>query len=541
MTLTTRTIPAVLLWTLVASQSPAHARGDSEASGASEDRARPAAGASDKQRAAWLSSRIDALVAGASNLGEARVGIAVHDLASGRSIYRNRAATALSHVASNVKILTSSALLARLGPGFRYRTGALADERQIDERGRIAGDLYIRGSGDPTLDVEDLDYLANELALAGITGVGGDLLVDDSYFAGLIDPPHFNDFTDGVDRHARYRAPIGALTVAQGTFEVIIAPSRAGRGPARIAIEPPGAYVQVADNSMLTQARGRPKLDLQMEVVDGRLQLKAAGQIRAGAQPMRFRLRVEDPAIYAGEVLKHQLGRRGIVVSGAVKRAPEGVPAEATILASAASPALSVMLRHLGKRSNNAAAEAMLLTLGAEVVAAPENRPATLDDGLEALRRFLIDDVGLPAKDGAFAVANGSGLYGPTRLSPALIIQVLRHAHADPHYGPDFVASLSLSGVDGTLRRRLGDSGGLIRGKTGTLGSVSALSGFAHAPGAPTLVFSFVMSDLPRDGTAKRQARRSARRLQDELAMTLLAYLGADEPKRQVERQVERP
>ena len=484
------------------------------------------ADASEDQRDSWLASRVAALIDERPVLAQSHIAIAVREIGQGRErVVYQRDPERLSHVASNVKILTASAALASLGPDFRYRTSALAGA--VDAQGVITGDLYLRGSGDPRMDVEDLDYLAKELVLAGITGVQGRLLIDDSYFDGLITPPHFDDFSDPVDRHARYRAPIAALTVEQGTFEVVIAPARSGSGPARVAIDPPSDYVRVTDNGMLTQSSGRRRLDASAKVVDGRMSVVVRGQIRAGAQPIRFRLRVEDPAIYAGAVMKELLRRRGVEVRGAVERGR--APADLEILASAASPPLSVMVRHLGKRSNNAVAEALLLTLGAERIAAPEKRPATWDDGLSAMRAFAIGELGFPDADDGFLIANGSGLFGPTRLSPALLVASLGHALGDARYGPDFIASLAIAGIDGTLRRRMTRTRarGLVRGKTGTLGSVSALSGYASIPGSPTLVFSIVASDLPSSGAAKRKARRAARRLQDRIADALIAHLQA--------------
>lgn len=488
------------------------------------------AGASRAKRDAWLKDRVEALVAAMPHMSEARIGVAVHDHDSGRVVLA-REAKGLSHVASNVKILTTSAVLAGLGPGFRYRTSVLAEG--IDAAGQVTGDLYLRGGGDPTLDADNLDYLAKELTLAGITGVQGDIVVDDSYFDGLITPPHFDDFSDPVDRHARYRAPMGALTIERGTFQVVIAPARSGQGPARVLIDPPSDYVRVTADEMLTQASGRPRLDVKAKQVDEHMTLTVRGQIRAGAKPTRFRLRVEDPALYAGAVMKEVLGRRGVRVRGSVQRG--AVPAGATVLSSASSAPLALLVRQLGKRSNNAVAESLLLTLGAETVAVPANRPATWEDGLSALRQHLITDIGLSAAKGAFSVANGSGLYGPTRISPTQLAKVLRKALRDPRYGPDFKASLAIAGVDGTLRRRMkrGRALGLVRGKTGTLGSVSALSGHAAlTAGGPALVFSIIASDLPRDGAVKKRARRNARKLQNQIAEALIAYLQAAAPRR---------
>lgn len=447
---------------------------------------------------------------------------AVKDINAGRVLIQKNA-DHLSHIASNVKILTSSAALAKLGPGFRYRTSMLA--KAIDERGVVTGDLYLRGRGDPALSAADLDRLANELALLGVTSVRGRLIVDDSYFDGQVTPPHFDSFTDRTDEHASFRAPVGALTVERGTFALVLSPNLSGRGPARISIDPPNAYVRVTDNGVLTQSTGRERIDLQMADQKDHVQVTVGGQIRRLDRPRRFVLRVGDPVLYAGAVVHEALRRRGIRVRGRVQRGT--TPPGARILATVKSAPLSMLVRQLGKRSNNAVAEALLVTLGAETIAVKQNRAATWADGVSALRAFLVDDIGLSNEAQAFRVANGSGLYGDTRMSPNQLNHVLEIAYRDPRYGPDFVASLAIAGVDGTLSRRMTTSpaSGLIRAKTGTLGMVSALSGYAGMPGGATLVFSIVVSELPNKRSTKKRSRRAARKMQDRLAETLMLYL----------------
>ena len=85
----------------------------------------------------------------------------------------------------------------------------------------------------------------------------------------------------------------------------------------------------------------------------------------------------------------------------------------------------------------------------------------------------------------------------------------------------DYLGSLALSGADGTTTHRM--VGGLaerfVRAKTGTLLGISCLSGYAGAPNRAPLLFSILMNDLTDAGSAK------ARRVQDQIAETLVAYL----------------
>jgi serine-type D-Ala-D-Ala carboxypeptidase/endopeptidase (penicillin-binding protein 4) len=209
-------------------------------------------------------------------------------------------------------------------------------------------------------------------------------------------------------------------------------------------------------------------------------------------------------------------------------------PAAAVLLAAHDSPPLAVLVRGMGKYSNNFVAEMVLKSVGAESRPRPPPAPgaapappppATWADGQTAVRRWLVDQVGLPA--GSFRYDNGSGLFDATSFSPRQIAAVLRAVYRDFRIGPDFVASLATAGADGTLRSRLvgGAADHRVRAKTGTLDRVVALSGYAAASGTRPLAFSIVINDLAvkRGGTAKADARA----LVDEVAALLAAYAGA--------------
>ena len=85
----------------------------------------------------------------------------------------------------------------------------------------------------------------------------------------------------------------------------------------------------------------------------------------------------------------------------------------------------------------------------------------------------------------ADVILNGSGLFDANRLSAATLTRVLSHAYRDPRLSAEFVAQLSIGGVDGTLRSRLRNhrKRRVVRAKTGTLARVVALSGFVLRDG----------------------------------------------------------
>src|SRR5690606_1049029 len=146
-------------------------------------------------RATWLVRAVEAqLGSRATALGSARVGIAVRDLATGKLVYA-RDADGAYNLASNTKIITAAAALAALGPAFTWRTGIYVASFD-PTTGKVPGNVFVRGGGNPGLDTGDLDRLAADMARAGIRQVRGRLIIDSSYFDGDDSPPHFDEQPD---------------------------------------------------------------------------------------------------------------------------------------------------------------------------------------------------------------------------------------------------------------------------------------------------------------------------------------------------------
>ena len=134
-----------------------------------------APGGTPADRARWLKEQIDGAIADPLLAG-ARVGVAVAEVDSGKLLYA-RNEVGLFNPASNVKLFTTAAALAMLGPEYRWKTVVYADGPLAS--GELKGRLVLKGHGDPTLVVEDLWKLVSDLWAAGVRKVAGDLAVDD--------------------------------------------------------------------------------------------------------------------------------------------------------------------------------------------------------------------------------------------------------------------------------------------------------------------------------------------------------------------------
>jgi len=473
-----------------------------------------------KARTVWLSEHLTAAITAKTTgpkpaLGKARIGVAAFDLATGAELFAHDPDKGLN-LASNTKLLTSVAALATLGGGFRWRTTVYADDID-DKTGKVAGDIYLRGRGDPVLSANDLKQLAADVAARGIRTVEGQLVVDTSYFDNVTEPPHYGE---QPKERAAFRAPIAALGVARSsvTITVIGEPG----GPGKVTLDPDaGDYIRVTKAEVKTITEGRTRIRIDAKPKADHLAIEVTGQIKVANGSYDTRKRVDDPAKFAARVFEQALEDQGVHVA---KRAiaTAQIPLTAKLVAAHDSAALSTVIRAMNKESDNYIAESILKTLGAETRApgAQGPAPATWADGVSAVTNAL-GKLGLPP--GSYRADNGSGLFDASTVSPHQLVTLLRAARKDYRIGPDLVASLPTGGVDGTLAKRWRDHAarGRVRAKTGTLNAVVSLAGYVGVDEAHPIAFAIVCNDVPQG------QRGAARAMADEMVDALVAYLEA--------------
>lgn len=443
-------------------------------------------------------------------LDRAFVGVHVRAVADGRTLFEHNGQK-LFNPASNMKLLTTAAALWYLGPSYRFRTEARRDPKLAD--GIVDGNLYLKGYGDPTLTSEEVFGLVNEIALHGITQVKGDLIVDDSFFDAVAEGPGWEQ--ERSDQ--AYAAPIGALSVDFGTFNVRVLPGPRAGDPASVVVWPPVASIEVtpAVYTIGDGARARVWVGTSRKEPD-RVRVTVRGTISADdTEGVSVRRRVNNPSVYAGELIQAMLQLRGVEVKGKVKvgRMPRSGVVHVT---THFSRPLAEITSILNKYSNNFMAEQILKTLGAELFEAP----GTWEKGGKAMERLLVES-GVPA--GSFVLGNGSGLNDVNRVTPAQLTRVLAAMHARFEVQPEFVASLAVAGSSGTIVGRFEDSpaSSRLRAKTGSLNGVSALSGYVATQNERVLAFSIMMNDYP--GRA-----RTMWRIQDRIGVALARFRGAE-------------
>ncbi len=164
------------------------------------------------------------------------------------------------------------------------------------------------------------------------------------------------------------------------------------------------------------------------------------------------------------------------------------IPEDANRVLTWRSPPLGEVIRSINKNSNNVMTRQLLLTLGAEIL----EPPGTAAKGIDVVHEFLTER---GVADGSLVIDNGAGLSRDARVSARLLVNLLRAAAATA-YAPEFMASMSLAGLDGTTRGRFDtDSGiGIMHVKTGRLDHVSALAGYAHGDDGNTYLLAIMVN-----------------------------------------------
>jgi D-alanyl-D-alanine carboxypeptidase/D-alanyl-D-alanine-endopeptidase (penicillin-binding protein 4) len=454
----------------------------------------PLSGAgADKGVDADLKQKVSQILQNRSLRG-AEIGVVVRSLKTNKNLYEKNANLALNP-ASNVKLITTLSALYLLKPEFRFKTDYLMD----------AHNLVVKGYGDPSVTTERLRNVAHQLKRRGLYEIAGDILLDDSYFDGVL-------YAKGQDKEINnsklWAAPVSALSLNRNGFEIFVRPTQIGQ-PAFVAVEPDSSYFEL-NGQVKTSARGfSPRIALSSYI--NTMSIQVSGNVALKVEPRSFYRRVSNPKVYFGETFKVVLEEEGIKVKGSVRSGSASASAKSLYLDL--SPRLCDVVNETNKISSNFMAEMLVKAIGATV-----NTPASFEDGLKVIRLFLEEKVGL--KHGEYVLGNGSGLNQANRFSAAQLVKVLEFASKDFEIASEFMASLSVAGAQGTLTRRMKDPlmQRHLRGKTGTLHGVSALSGYLAGDKDDVLSFAIIF-----DG--HRSTAHKMWQIQDEISRKLARNL----------------
>ncbi len=373
--------------------------------------------------------------------------------------------------ASLMKLLTTYAALELLGPSYTWKTEAWTNGSLAE--GVLEGDLILKGGGDPKLTLEQFWLLLRQLRARGVRDIRGDLVLDRSLF----DLPKSNGTEAELfdDQPLRpYNVSPDALLLNFKSLRLQWLPDQE-RKTVALLVEPRPANLDIVN--LVKPGPGRNGCGAWREALraDVSYHRQRARLILTGTYPLScgekiWHLGVLSHPDYVDGVFRQLWQELGGTLAGGLREA--GVPEQARLLASIESPPLVDVVRDINKFSNNVMSRQLYLTLGS----ASANATRHSQDGATAIRSWLESrELNFPE----LVLENGSGLSRRERLAADSLVRLLLLAWKSPLM-PEFLASLPLVAVDGTMKRRLTHQGiaGQAHVKTGSLEGVKSLAGY---------------------------------------------------------------
>jgi D-alanyl-D-alanine carboxypeptidase/D-alanyl-D-alanine-endopeptidase (penicillin-binding protein 4) len=435
-------------------------------------------------------------------------GVKIVSLDTKRVVFE-RHADRLMSPASNSKLYTGALALDHLGGDYRIRTPVVATAKP-NQRGKLRGDVIIRGRGDPSWmpGPEPTDFwtvfdpFVAVLTNAGVRRVTGDIIADATFFHG---PPTGASWTvDDLEDY--YGAEISATTLADNYAQLRVAPGAEAGRPCTLELVQPHTGL-ILDNRTTTTTNSGASHIVARRIVGGN-RLTVFGELPAGGTNEVVDVTVPRPADWFAASLKEALVRRGIRVDGDARGVcwpePSPVTADCVELGEMESPPLRDLVRAFMKRSQNLETDLIFGHIGEATRSGTTPVWRTSEQlAVAALEGFLRTN-DLPVDDLHFD--EGSGLSRNNLTSANATVGLLQFMATHPASN-DFLNSLPVAGVDGTLRRRIKGTPaeGNLRAKTGTLRWANALSGYVTSVAGERFVFCLMLNRYqpPPDRTGR--------------------------------------
>lgn len=364
--------------------------------------------------------------------------------------------------ASTTKLLTTETAMSMLGENYRWNT-QLEYSGSIDENGVLNGNLYIVGSGDPSLGTNKagawsysniVSDFRDGLSREGIKKVNGDIIIQTALFKGSI-----SKLPENVVwlENNNYYLPAGTTREINPANEKLIV-----KKTGNFSTEKKFFYVSPYNNQMVYA-----------DIYEGNGTLTT---------------KLPDAPAYLANSFRTSLVKSGIAVTGKVTpKMTDANPENRKLLSVYKSPTLSDIIYYTNQHSDNGLAEALLKTVGFQSLG-----DQTTESGRKVVTQHLknegFDMIGLNYID-------GSGLSRSNNVTPIAQAKFLTSL-MDEKYYKTYFSSLPVGGQSGTLKRMfIGTGNGQVFAKTGTLNKVKTLAGYMKTNSGKTLVFSLMVNN----------------------------------------------
>lgn len=430
----------------------------------------------------------------------ANVGVLVKDLKSGRVIADFQSEKSLIP-ASNMKLITTATALELLGSDFRFET-PLEYDGTIDNKGVLHGNIYIIGTGDPTIGSEvykDGNFISrwvDAVHKAGIKSVMGQVVANVSAYDKEVTPP---DWTwENMGNY--YAAGVYGLSVYDNMYYIHFKTGAPGTTPQILGTTPP-MYELKFQNMLKAGKTGEDDDDGYLHGAPFTNERSITGVIPSGRALFSIKGDIPNPPLKLAEVFTNKLNEAGIVVSGAPLVEDAGYVAHTRFYVHQ-SPTLAEIIKETNEQSNNLFAEHLFKRL-----ALINNKVATREGATAAVREFW-------KKQGADVSVlfqhDGCGLSPMDGVSPRFFVQMLTYMRTKSNDKDAFFQSLPIAGKNGTLKRLLAGTAleGKVRAKSGSIRRVLCYSGYIQRSDRE-YVFSVMVNNYTGSSVNTRKAIES--------------------------------
>lgn len=433
-------------------------------------------------------------------LQRCRIGIKVISLDTDKVIF-DEDSTKYFMPASNMKNFTVAAALEKLTPDFRFVTSVYATSA-LDKDGVIKGDLIIFGRGDPTIsfginpddDIKGMEKLVEKIVSAGVRRIEGNLIADESYFNSSPIPYTW----EWDDLQWYYGAQVSALSINDNAAKLLIKPSRTKNENATLQLLPPESGLVVINEVKTTEGDSK-QIELKRRL--GTNILEVSGFMGKNAKPFETYVAIPNPALTFISILRSLLEQKGVVIKGQTQvfdsdyRKKNPLNKNLIEIAKLESPPLSLIAQRTMKPSQNLYTELILRAMGETLGSSEDPKKNSLEKGIAVVEKFL-SEIGISPE--SVLMHDGSGLSRHDLVTPEAITRLYAYMKKS-RFADSWYESLTIAGIDGTLKERF--KGTLaeknVRGKTGTINQVSALSGYVTTLSGERLAFSIIINNLP--------------------------------------------
>ncbi len=408
--------------------------------------------------------------------------------------------------ASNMKVWLSAAALDQLGEDYQFKTEVYV-KGKISDEGQLNGDITVKAYGDPSFTTDNLQSFADRLEELGIRSINGNLIMDETFF----DSKRLGSGWMWDDEPYDYSAQISAFALNRNIITYTMTADQPVGQLTTIKMSPKNDYMTIDNRVVITDATTR-SITADRPLAENTVIFKGTMEKRATVYSVSRTM--EEPALFVGNVLKHQLLDKGItfhrnsqVVKGVLDKKSE-------LVGTHRSAPLAELTAKLNKPSDNLYAEMFLKTLGAEI----------RDEGsAEAGAKVVADVMKKAGVTVDFHQEDGSGLSRYNWITADQMTKLLSYASTQ-RYATALKESFPIAGVDGTLSSRMRNTAahGKVYAKTGSMNGVNGLSGYVTATNGDQFAFSILLNGI--------HTSQNARDFQDAVCIALAGEVIPTEP-----------